>query len=86
MPAIREALRNQKFEAPGGLVRIDPESQHTWKTMRLGRVVEGGQFEVVWSSERPMRPEPYPASRSVAAWNQFLTDLHRSWGGHWTCA
>lgn len=34
-PAIRQALRNQRFDAPGGHVRIDPENQHTWKTMRL---------------------------------------------------
>lgn len=56
--AIRQALRNQSFEAPGGRVRIDPENRHTWKTMRLGRVIEGRQFEIVWSSENPIRPEP----------------------------
>ena len=72
-PAIRQALRKQKFDAPSGLVRIDSENQHTWKTVRLGRIVEGGQFEmIVWSSERPIRPEPYPSSRSPAAWKAFL--------------
>jgi urea transport system substrate-binding protein len=38
---IREALRNQSFEAPEGPVRIDPDNQHIWKTARIGRVVEG---------------------------------------------
>jgi urea transport system substrate-binding protein len=83
-PAIRQALRTQKFDAPGGPVRIDSENQHTWKTVRLGKIVEGGQFEIVWSSENPIRPEPYPSSRPVAAWNEFLTGLHREWDGHWT--
>ena len=82
--AIRQSLRNQSFEAPGGLVRIDPENQHTWKTMRLGQIVEGGQFEVVWSSEKPIRPEPFPSSRPRAAWNEFLDELFRSWDGRWT--
>ena len=41
-------------------MRIDSDNQHTRKTMRLGRVVEGRQFEVVWSSVKPIRPEPYP--------------------------
>jgi hypothetical protein len=54
--AVREALCHQKFEAPGGPVRIDPENQHTWKTMRLGRIVEGG-FEFVWSSENRIKAE-----------------------------
>jgi urea transport system substrate-binding protein len=52
--------------------------------MRLGKIVEGGQFEVVWSSEKPIRPEPYPSSRSTAAWNGFLIGLYKEWGGHWT--
>jgi urea transport system substrate-binding protein len=82
--AIRQALPNQSFEAPGGRVRIDAENQHTWKTMRLGRIVEGGQFEIVWSSEKPIRPEPYPGSRSPAAWKEFLNDLYKTWGGNWT--
>lgn len=84
VPAIREALRHQNFEAPGGPVRIDPDNQHTWKTMRLGKIVEGGQFEIVWSSEKPIRPEPYPSSRSAVAWNKFLAGLYKEWNGHWT--
>jgi urea transport system substrate-binding protein len=82
--AIRRAMPNQSFEAPGGRVRIDAENQHTWKTMRLGRIVEGGQFEVVWSSEKPIRPEPYPGSRSPAAWKEFLNKLYKTWGENWT--
>jgi len=83
-PIIRQALPNQRFEAPGGPVRIDPENQHTWKTMRLGQIVEGGQFETVWSSEKPIRPEPYPSSRSAAAWNAFLAGLAKEWNGRWS--
>jgi hypothetical protein len=49
--------------------------------MRLGKIVEGGQFEIVWSSEKPIRPEPYPSSRSAAAWNEFLAGLSREWDG-----
>lgn len=82
--AIRQALPNQSFDAPGGRVRIDGENQHTWKTMRLGRIVDRGQFEIAWSSEKPIRPEPYPASRSPAAWQEFLNKLYKSWGGNWT--
>ena len=62
----------------------DSENQHTWKTVRLGKIVEGGQFEIVWSSEKPIRPEPYPSSRPAAAWDEFLTGLYREWDGHWT--
>ena len=71
-PGIRQAMKNQRFDAPGGPVWIDSENQHTWKMIRLEKIVEGGQFEIVWSSEKPIRPEPYPSSRSAAAWKYFL--------------
>ncbi len=80
---IRQALRGQSFCGPGGVVRIDPENQHTWKVFRLGKIVEDGQFEVIASSEEPIRPEPYAASRSPAAWNAFLADLQQRWDGLW---
>jgi urea transport system substrate-binding protein len=82
--AIREALRDQSFDAPGGVVRIDPENQHTWKNARVGRVVEGGQFEVIWESETAIRPVPFPPSRPTAAWHALLANLFQRWDRHWS--
>jgi urea transport system substrate-binding protein len=84
--AIREAVRHQQFEAPGGLVRIDPENQHTSKVFRIGRITSEGRFEIVYSSGTPTTPMPYPDSRSKADWDAFLLDLHLGWGGRWAKA
>ncbi len=81
--AVRVAIKGLRFDAPEGQVRIDPDTLHTWKYFRLGRVVEGGQFEIVWSNDLPMRPEPFPPSRKRAEWEQFLKGLHDRWGGRW---
>jgi urea transport system substrate-binding protein len=82
--AVRAALSDRRLEAPEGPVWVDRETQYTWKTMRLGRIVEGGQFEIIWSSGQPIRPEPFPSSRSQADWQAFLDGLFRRWNGHWT--
>ena len=82
--AVRDSLRDQRFDAPEGPVRVDPESLYTWKTMRVGKVIAGGQFEVMWSSERPLRPEPFASSRSPECWSELLSDLFRRWDGHWS--
>ena len=82
--AIRHSLPNQHFSAPGGPIRVDPENHHTWKIMRLARIGDAGQFSIVWTSERPIRPEPYPASRSIAQWHAFLQDLRKRWDGRWS--
>ena len=81
--AIRQAMKEQSFDAPEGTVRIDPETQHTWKTVRIGQITRDGRFEVVYSSEQPIKPVPYPASRSREQWDKFLDDLFRKWRGNW---
>ncbi|MBA3534294.1 MAG: urea ABC transporter substrate-binding protein [Ardenticatenales bacterium] len=81
--AIRKAIKNQSFNAPEGIVYIDPDTQHTWKVVRIGRIREDGQFDVVWSSEQPIRPIPFPRYRSEAEWTAFLDDLYQGWGGNW---
>lgn len=64
--AIRKAARGLSFAAPGGLVRVDPKNQHTWKVARIGQVQPDGQFKIVWSSEEPIRPDPYPPLSGAA--------------------
>jgi urea transport system substrate-binding protein len=82
--AVRQALRGQSFNAPGGRVTIDLENQHTWKTVRIAEITNGGDFSVVWSSEKPIRPEPYPSSRTVVEWNEFIENTVTHWKGHWS--
>lgn len=57
--AVRAAAAGLIYDAPEGLVRIDPRNFHTWKVARVGRVRADGQFDVVWSSELPIRPLPF---------------------------
>lgn len=80
---IRRAIRNQKMQAPSGDVRIDPATQHTFKTPRIGRVQPDAQFEVVWTAAKPEPPIPYPASRTTEEWRAYLHDLYSGWGNQW---
>jgi urea transport system substrate-binding protein len=56
---IRESAKNLEFAAPGGPVKIDDKNQHVWKTARIGKVRADGQFDEVWSSGGPVKPDPY---------------------------
>lgn len=80
---IREHFRRQSLEAPSGIVYVDPETQHTWKVVRIGRIRGDGQFDIVWNSESPIRPVPFPVYRSRAQWNELLSGLNAGWGGAW---
>lgn len=83
-PTIRRAMRNQRMQAPNGEVRIDPATQHTFKTPRIGRVRPDGSFEVIWTAAKPEPPVPYPATRSTEEWKALLHDLYTSWGNRWS--
>lgn len=82
--SIRQFLRNQEFDAPGGRTRIDPGTQHTYKRPRIGRFGADGKIEIVWRAAEPVIPEPYPASRTAAVWNAFTHDLYIGWGNRWS--
>lgn len=81
--AVRRELPNQSFPAPEGIVSIDSVNHHTWKTACIGRIMNDGQFEIVWSSGRPLRPVPYPIYRTKKEWDQFLAELYEGWGERW---
>lgn len=83
-PMIRREMRNLRMMAPEGEVRIDPATQHTFKTPRIGRVQSDGQFEIVWTAVKPQPPAPYPPSRTTAAWKALLHDLYSGWGNQWS--
>ncbi len=80
---VRRAMLNQRTTAPGGEVRIDPATQHAFKTPRIGRLRSDGQFDVVWTAAQPEQPQPYPASRTTAEWRAYLHDLYAMWGEQW---
>ena len=59
--AVRQAFRDGlEFAGPGGTVRLDPKTQHTTKWCRIGRIRADRQFDVVFQSDTPIDPDPYP--------------------------
>ena len=81
--AVRKTILNQSMAAPEGVILIDPETQHAWRPVRVGRIRADGQFDIVWDSHRPVRPQPYPLSRTPVEWQQFLDSLFAGWNDHW---
>jgi urea transport system substrate-binding protein len=80
---FRATLRGQSMAAPGGIVYIDPATQHTWRTVRIGRVRPDGAIAILWDSQGPVRPVPFPTFLTRPEWLAFLDGLYRGWGGNW---
>ncbi len=48
-----------EFKAPEGLVKIDGENHHTWKTVRIGKIRADGLIDTVFASDGPIVPDPF---------------------------
>ncbi|MBU8908800.1 urea ABC transporter substrate-binding protein [Desertibacillus haloalkaliphilus] len=64
---VREAAAGIEFGAPGGPVQVDGDNQHVYKTVRIGEVRTDGQFEELWNSGEPVKPDPYLESYDWAS-------------------
>lgn len=75
--AIRRNIRGQSMKAPQGIVCIDAYNQHTWKGVQIGRVERTGQFTIVWTSDKPVAPAPYPSYKTKMEWQAFRESTDR---------
>ncbi|MFA6066505.1 MAG: urea ABC transporter substrate-binding protein [Candidatus Babeliaceae bacterium] len=80
---IKNAIKKQGQDAPEGIVYIDPNNNHTWKTVRIGKITQQGQFDIVWSSHKAIRPIPFPSFRGRINWEGFLEKLYEGWNKKW---
>lgn len=80
---VRRTMLTETLDAPEGLVSVDPYTQHTWRSFSVGKIRADGQIEVVWTIKHPIRPVPYPPSRTKAEWEAFLAAMYNRWGGRW---
>ncbi|MFA9457675.1 urea ABC transporter substrate-binding protein [Halalkalibacter sp. AB-rgal2] len=65
--AVKEAAGGLELAAPGGMVIFDGDNQHVWKTVRIGEITSDGQFEEVWNSGEPVKPDPFLESYDWAS-------------------
>lgn len=70
--AIREAVRGQEFDSPGGLVKIEPKNLHTWLTPRIAQWQADGQGKIIDAYPKPIMPLPYSAYGETES-NLFCT-------------
>jgi urea transport system substrate-binding protein len=81
---VMSRFDRQSFDAPEGIVTIDPDSRVTWRPFCLGKARADGQFDLAWSISKPIQPVTFVATRSQAKWLGLLDELKGRWGGRWS--
>ena len=74
---IRKAIRaREPATPPRGSSRSTPRPCTPGGRSTSGKIRGDGQFEIVWSLEKPIRPVPYPVLRTRADWDAFVEKLN----------
>ena len=78
--AVRQAVGNQVVRSPSGFdIRMDAKNHHLSKPVFIAEVREDGQFDIVWSTDGPIRAQ---------AWSPFIPDSAEKvadWTYPWVC-
>ncbi len=64
--AVKRAVIGQRFQAPQGLVSIDPQTFHATLTPRIGRSRPDGRFDILVEASTPVRADPYLVRSSTS--------------------
>lgn len=54
---VRQALYNQNYDAPEGVIVIDSRKLVSWKQARIGKITPEGEFRILWDSQKPIAQE-----------------------------
>lgn len=80
---VRPLLFKQSAASSQGAIYIDADTNHAWKRVRIGKIQEDGQFNLVWDSKKSVEPTPYPPYQNKEEWERFLKNLYQRWGNQW---
>jgi len=82
--AVVGKLPNSTFQGPQGGVLTDAEVlQLLWLPSRVARFNHLGKAEIISPPGSPIRPVPFPDSRTPEQWDRFLHELQDNWQGQW---
>jgi urea transport system substrate-binding protein len=69
---VQRTILRQSLRAPEGVVSVDADTRHLWKTPRIGKVRPDAQFDIVWDAGQPQEPVPFPGYRYREEWLKLL--------------
>jgi hypothetical protein len=74
------ALADTGTRAPGDSGVSFLGTGASFRTPQIARFEPDGRTNVIWTAPGPIRPAPYPITRTAEAWRAFLHDLYTAWG------
>ncbi|KPX08220.1 transporter substrate-binding domain-containing protein [Pseudomonas savastanoi] len=68
---VLQTMRGLEYDAPQGRVRIDEHNHHTYLYSRIGRANGDGQFDILYESQKALKPDPYAVAPDFNGWSSL---------------
>jgi len=65
---LRDDLLNAEFNAPQGLVKVDPDNHHTYLHTRIATLDSNGRFRIEREVPQAIKPDPYLVYPALNDW------------------
>lgn len=77
----KEIIRNiggKRMDTACGTLRVDARGRHLSRPVKIGKAQPDGQFDIVWDSDKNIKPEPFKIStRKASRLNEIVLE---AWG------
>ena len=77
---IKRNIQKQSIRGIGGVLYISPKNNHTRRNVCIAKVDKNGLFNIVWNSESPQRPKPFPEYIDRDEISKYDKALYQKWG------
>jgi urea transport system substrate-binding protein len=69
---IKKVISTQSISSAVGPVYIDEETNYTYKNIHIGKISQESNTHTVWSSQKMIKPFPYPTIHTKEEWQKLL--------------
>lgn len=82
--SVRKALYSSTYPSPSGTYYVDSNSLNLWNEVYIGKLNKDFQFDIVWKSDKPIKPVLFPRYKTKKEWLDLEEKYYKENGNNWT--
>jgi len=82
-PRVKKNIAKESIGGAAGVTTINGKNNHAWKEIHIAKVGADGEAKVVWSSQAPQEPKPFPEYINTSKMLHYEDELYKKWGNRY---
>lgn len=77
--SLKKNILKESIGGAAGVITIDKKNNHSWKQILIAKVDANATANVVWNSESPQEPKPFPQFIDSKKMQTYEEALYKKW-------